>query len=132
VEGVVRGASAQHLVDTAESLVGRDAEIARISSFLDDVPTGAAALLIAGEAGIGKTTVWGEGLRIAAERSVRLLVTRPSESDIKFRSADSTTFFGRHCRTSCLISRALNSRPSARHCSLRNLERRRQMFGVFR
>ena len=71
------------VVDTAESLVGRDAEIARISSFLDDVPTGAAALLIAGEAGIGKTSVWGEGLRIAAERSVRLLVTRPSESDIQ-------------------------------------------------
>jgi DNA-binding CsgD family transcriptional regulator len=71
------------VVDAAESLVGRDAEIARISSFLDDVPTGAAALLIAGEAGIGKTSVWGEGLRIAAKRSVRLLVTRPSESDIK-------------------------------------------------
>jgi DNA-binding CsgD family transcriptional regulator len=69
-------------VQTAEPLVGRDAEIARISSFLDDVQTGAAALLIAGEAGIGKTSVWGEGLRIAAKRSFRILVTRPTESDI--------------------------------------------------
>jgi DNA-binding CsgD family transcriptional regulator len=69
-------------VDTAESLVGRDAEIARISSFLDDVQTGAVALVIAGEAGIGKTSVWVEGLRIAAERSFRILVTRPAESDI--------------------------------------------------
>jgi DNA-binding CsgD family transcriptional regulator len=70
-------------VDAPQSLVGRDAEIARISSFLDDVPTGAAALLIAGEAGIGKTSVWGEGLRIAAERSFRVLVTRPAETDIQ-------------------------------------------------
>jgi DNA-binding CsgD family transcriptional regulator len=70
-------------VETAESLVGRDAEIARISSFLDDVSMGAVALLIEGEAGIGKTSVWGEGLRIAAERSFRILVTRPAESDIQ-------------------------------------------------
>jgi DNA-binding NarL/FixJ family response regulator len=75
-------ASRERVVQTAESLVGRDAEIARISSFLDDVQKGAVALLIAGEAGIGKTSVWGEGLRIAAKRSFRILVTRPTESDI--------------------------------------------------
>jgi DNA-binding CsgD family transcriptional regulator len=70
-------------VETAESLVGRGVEIARISSFLDDVQTGATALLIAGEPGIGKTSVWREGLRIAAERSFRILVTRPAETDIQ-------------------------------------------------
>jgi DNA-binding CsgD family transcriptional regulator len=82
-----KGSSGEHpfgvVVDAPESLVGRDAEIARISSFLDDVPTGPIALLIAGEAGIGKTSVWGAGLRIAAERSFRVLVTRPAESDIQ-------------------------------------------------
>jgi ATP/maltotriose-dependent transcriptional regulator MalT len=71
------------LVETAESLVGRGVEIARISSFLDDLQTGATALLIAGEPGIGKTSVWRQGLRIAAERSFRILVTRPAETDIQ-------------------------------------------------
>ncbi len=70
-------------METAESLVGRGVEIARISSFLDDVQTGATALLIAGEPGIGKTSVWRAGLQMAAERSFRILVTRPAETDIQ-------------------------------------------------
>ena len=45
-------------LDDHDGLIGRQAELAAISSFLDDVPSGPAALLLEGQAGIGKTTLW--------------------------------------------------------------------------
>jgi predicted ATPase len=42
------------------AVIGREREIAVVSAFLDSVPRGPRALLVEGEAGIGKSTVWFE------------------------------------------------------------------------
>jgi hypothetical protein len=39
--------------------------------------------VLAGEAGIGKTTVWRAALRHARERDLRVLVCRPAESEAR-------------------------------------------------
>src|ERR1700716_473070 len=68
----------------APELVGREEELAELASFLDgDLP---AALVLEGEAGIGKTTVWREGLRLAEERGLRVLATSgaPGETQMAF------------------------------------------------
>jgi hypothetical protein len=44
-------------------VVGRERELAAVSAFLDSLPGDAGALLIEGEAGIGKTTIWFAALR---------------------------------------------------------------------
>ncbi len=62
-------------------LVGRQWEIAGVDRFLDLVPRGPAALVLEGEAGIGKTTVWRAALDAARSRSYRVLICRASESE---------------------------------------------------
>ena len=56
-------------------ILGREAEVQAVGRFLDR-PT-AAALILEGPAGIGKTTVWRAGLEHA--NGHRVLMTRPSE-----------------------------------------------------
>jgi DNA-binding CsgD family transcriptional regulator len=65
----------------AEAIVGREAELGAIERFLRRVPEAAAALLIEGEAGIGKTTVWLEAVRGGHARGFQVLELRPSESE---------------------------------------------------
>jgi DNA-binding CsgD family transcriptional regulator len=60
--------------------VGRDAEIAEIWAFLSAASGAAAALVITGDAGIGKTVVWQDVLQAAA-RSYRVLSCRPSPAE---------------------------------------------------
>lgn len=62
------------------ALVGRDAEIARISAFLSAVSRTPAALVITGDAGIGKTVVWRHVLQ-AADRSARVLSCQPAPAE---------------------------------------------------
>jgi DNA-binding NarL/FixJ family response regulator len=69
------------------AIVGREAELDAVERFLDNVTTGPAALVIDGEAGIGKTTVWLEGVRSAESRLFRVLQARPAESESKLSYA---------------------------------------------
>ena len=46
----------------AEQIVGRRTELVALGEFLDAVPAGGAALLLEGDAGIGKTALWQEGV----------------------------------------------------------------------
>ena len=62
-------------------LVGRHREQAEVNRFLDVLLEGPAALVLEGEAGIGKTTVWRAALDAARSRSCRVLVCRASESE---------------------------------------------------
>lgn len=62
-------------------VVGREREMAAVAAFLDAVPSGPCGLVLEGEAGIGKTTVWGAGAARAAERSYTVLSSRPVESE---------------------------------------------------
>jgi len=63
------------------SVVGRDAELAALSDFLAGIPGGARALVLEGEAGMGKTTLFDACLTEARDVDVRVLVARPAESE---------------------------------------------------
>src|SRR5262249_25768713 len=62
-------------------VVGRDREMAAVAAFLDAVRSGPVGLLLEGEAGIGKSTVWSAGVAGAARRSYTVLSCRPAESE---------------------------------------------------
>ena len=66
----------------ASEVVGRESEIDSVHDFLEAVPGGPVALLIEGEAGIGKTTLWREGIADAGERGLQVLTSRPVEAEI--------------------------------------------------
>ena len=59
-------------------LIGRDAELTAVESFLEDVPAGA-LLELEGEPGIGKTALWSEACERARRRGYRVLSSRPGE-----------------------------------------------------
>jgi DNA-binding CsgD family transcriptional regulator len=75
---------------TARQLVGRDEELEAIVRLLDDREDLPAALVLSGEPGIGKTTVWLAGIDAAAARGYRILSSRPSEAETKFSFAGLT------------------------------------------
>jgi DNA-binding CsgD family transcriptional regulator len=63
------------------TVVGRDAELAAVERLVDAIPERSAALVIDGEAGIGKTTLWRAAVRTCESRSYRVLQARPAESE---------------------------------------------------
>lgn len=66
--------------------VGRDRELETIASFLE--PSGAnRALLLTGEAGIGKTTLWRWGVNHATERGWHVLTAGPAASEARLAFA---------------------------------------------
>jgi len=67
--------------------IGRDAEAARISSFLRDIPGGPRVLLIEGEAGIGKTTLLKEGHDTAVQLGMTVLSANPVQSEVPLEFA---------------------------------------------
>lgn len=62
-------------------VIGREHEIAEASSFLEDVSLGRAGLLISGEPGIGKTTLWSAIVERSVERGFIVLVARPAQAE---------------------------------------------------
>ncbi len=62
--------------------LGRQAETARIESFLADVSGGPQLLLLEGDAGIGKTTLVEYGRNAAAELGWHILSTAPVETEM--------------------------------------------------
>jgi DNA-binding CsgD family transcriptional regulator len=72
---------------TARQLVGRRSEKGSIARFLNAVSSGPAALVLEGDAGLGKTVLWEWGLRRAEEGSYRVLAARATPSDAKLSYA---------------------------------------------
>jgi hypothetical protein len=68
-------------------IVGRAKELAGLGEFLDGIESGPIALVLDGEMGIGKTALWKVGLAAAADRSYRVLVCRPIESEAQLAYA---------------------------------------------
>ena len=68
------------------AIVGRDAELAAIAGFLDG-EAWPRTLLIAGEAGMGKTTLWRAGAERAEAEGRALLAARPLETETKLAYA---------------------------------------------
>ena len=65
----------------APDVLGREEELAAVGRFLAGGPGPAAALVLEGEAGIGKTTLWLHAVEQAAARSYTVISSRPAESD---------------------------------------------------
>jgi DNA-binding CsgD family transcriptional regulator len=68
-------------------VVGRETELAEVEGFLDSIEEGFAALVLEGEPGIGKTTVWEEAVSRARQRGYRTLVSRPAQAEAKLSFA---------------------------------------------
>jgi DNA-binding CsgD family transcriptional regulator len=62
-------------------VVGRNAELAAVERALGGVERGFAAIVICGDPGIGKTTVWRHGIAAAQARDYQLSWCRPAESE---------------------------------------------------
>ena len=70
-----------------QEIVGRAEELENLGEFLDGIESGPISLVLEGELGIGKTVLWKAGLAVAADRSYRVLVSRPTESEAQLAYA---------------------------------------------
>jgi DNA-binding CsgD family transcriptional regulator len=70
-----------------DTVIGRERELAAVTRFAESIPDGPRALLLEGEAGIGKTTIWFEAVRAAEDRGYRVLQARPAESEARLSYA---------------------------------------------
>src|SRR5437763_15825551 len=61
-------------------IVGREAELASLNAFIDETEGGAAALVLEGQAGDGKSTLWGAAVEHARVRGLTVLSSRPAEA----------------------------------------------------
>jgi hypothetical protein len=62
-------------------IVGREAELGGVREFLDAFDRLPAAVVVEGEAGVGKTTLWRSAVVSAMELGYRFLSTRPAETE---------------------------------------------------
>ena len=65
-----------------DAILGRDQELVAITSFFDNERSGPRALLLEGDAGIGKTTLWRESVRLAESKGL-VLSSRASEAETR-------------------------------------------------
>ena len=65
----------------AIEIVGREGEVAALHAFFDRAGEGPASVVLEGDAGIGKSTLWLAGVEAARERSLRVLGARPAEAE---------------------------------------------------
>jgi DNA-binding CsgD family transcriptional regulator len=75
------GCRVTRAADPDVGIHGRATELAQIGRFLDEVAAHPAALLIEGEAGIGKTTLWSAGISDARQRGWQVLTCRPVQAE---------------------------------------------------
>src|SRR6266568_6427028 len=66
---------------------GREHELRLIHPFVESIREGPALLILEGEAGIGKTTLWGAVTTIARSRDLTVLTSRPAEPEAKLAHA---------------------------------------------
>jgi len=62
-------------------ITGREEEFRRLGAFLDSAPREARTLVLEGEAGIGKSTLWTAAVEAARERGMRVLAAEPAEAE---------------------------------------------------
>ncbi len=62
-------------------IVGREDELRSLRTFVDDAMHGPATLVLEGEAGIGKSTLWEAGVAHARAQGVTILSSQPAEAE---------------------------------------------------
>ena len=100
-------------------VVGRAAELEVVDAFLAAADDGPARLLVEGEPGIGKTTVWQAATARARERGFRILASRPGPSETRLTFAGLGDFLAdarrrRPRRAARPAATRARRRPSAR------------------
>jgi len=68
----------------ATDVVGREQELATVARLFEQRRAGPWVVVIEGDAGIGKTTLWEAALDLARDRSWRVLAARPAEAEARF------------------------------------------------
>jgi hypothetical protein len=68
---------------SSPQIVGRSGELAVFPPFLDSLDEGASALILEGDAGIGKTSLWAEGVELARVRGYQVLAYRAAEAEMQ-------------------------------------------------
>src|SRR5690349_4572182 len=63
-------------------MIGRDRELESGGRFLKSIADGSACLVLEGEAGIGKTTIWRELMGSAQASGYRVLSCRPAATEV--------------------------------------------------
>ena len=78
------------MTEDDDALVGRDEEIARLGGFLESAAREPTALVLEGQAGIGKTTLWRWTLATAKARGFTVLSASPAaaETALSFAALD--------------------------------------------
>ena len=76
-----------YVFQQSQSIIGRDEELMSLDGFLSAIEDGPIALLLDGEAGIGKTVLWDAGLTAGSMRMYRVLACRPIESETEMAYA---------------------------------------------
>jgi DNA-binding CsgD family transcriptional regulator len=66
---------------TTGEIVGRNGELGSLTAFFDRTAERLAAVVIEGEAGIGKSTLWQAGVEAARAQGIRVLSSRPAEAE---------------------------------------------------
>ncbi|HKP09948.1 MAG TPA: AAA family ATPase, partial [Gaiella sp.] len=66
----------------ARKVIGREGELACVRSFVDGAAARVAALVLEGDAGIGKSTLWLAGVEHARSGGLRVLRSRPAEAEL--------------------------------------------------
>ena len=69
------------------SVVGRESELEAVERLITGGRSGFAGLVLEGEAGIGKTTVWREAVRAAESSGCTVLRSRPAEAEARLAFA---------------------------------------------
>ena len=75
------GSTGAGLPGQVNPIVGRGAELEALNTFVDSLDHGPAMLVLEGEPGLGKTTLWREGLQAAERRSFQVLECRPVQAE---------------------------------------------------
>ena len=76
------GDAAAPASDRESGLVGREQELARLDAFPAAVETGAHALVVRGEPGIGKTVLWRHTVERCRTAGHHVVLTRPAEEEM--------------------------------------------------
>ena len=65
----------------AAEIVGREEELSSLQAFVDEATRGPAALVLEGEAGIGKSTLWEAGIERAHAQGLTVFSSQPAEAE---------------------------------------------------
>jgi ATP/maltotriose-dependent transcriptional regulator MalT len=71
----------------SREIVGRERELETVERVLSAVPGGTCGVILAGEPGIGKSTVWQAALRLAEQRGYLVTSSRPAEPEARLSYA---------------------------------------------